>query len=233
MFDPPNLHMPPPMTPSGLAGAIGTFLIYGGSFDPPHRAHIELPFLANRLVHADAVIFIPAGQPPHKTDRIVSPAADRLAMLRLALQKHRRTYICEYEIGRSGPSYTVDTLDFLHRSYPDVELCLLMGADMAATFYQWREPRRILELARPAVVMREPYTINALMASLPSELTDQERERWRSWIIGDWIVPKMDVSSTQLRELLRDRKYDAAEVRAAMAEDVVAYVKQRGLYAVR
>lgn len=230
MFDPPNLHMPAPIPRTGLPGFIGSFLVYGGSFDPPHRAHIELPFAVNRVANADAVIFIPAGQPPHKADRVVSAAADRLAMLRLALRDHRRTHICEHEIERSGPSYTVETLQFLRDRYPSVELLMMMGADMAATFYQWREPRRILELAQPLVVMREPYSIDALLASLPAGLTDAEHERWRSGIIGPWIVPKIDVSSTRLRELLSERKYDSPEVAAGLDPKVLEYVRKHGLY---
>lgn len=182
--------------------------------------------MAAAAVGAEAVIFVPAGQPPHKTDRVVSSAADRLAMLRLALRDRERAYICEKEIARSGPSYTVETLEVLRREYPGVELRLLIGADMAACFYQWREPRRILELAEPVVMMREPFDVEGLLSNLPT-ISGDEREAWRRRVVD---VPRIEVSSTRLRDLLRERRYEVPEVRASLDAGVLDYIRQRGLY---
>jgi nicotinate-nucleotide adenylyltransferase len=205
-------------------------VVYGGSFDPPHRAHIELPFHAARQIGADGVLFIPAGQPPHKTDRTLSPAADRLTMLRLALGEREDAAVETFEIDHAGPSYTVDTLDYLHRRLGDgVELRLLIGADMAAIFYKWRDPRRIIELAEPLVMMREPYNVAALLATLPAELSQAQRAAWARRVVKG---PAVGVSSSGLRAKLASGG-EEAEVRAAIAPAVLRYIREHGLYGVR
>lgn len=205
-------------------------IIYGGSFDPPHRAHIELPFEAARTIGADGVLFVPAGQPPHKA-RQVTPAEHRLRMLELALAGHPRAAIWRGEIDRQGPSFTVDTLRQLRSEFGDrVELRLLMGADMAATFDQWREPREIERLAEPLVMMRPPppppppETDQSVLATMPA---DFDRGRW-----GSRIVPmrEIDVDSTRLRALLAAGRYDDPYVQAMIPPAVLQYIHEHALY---
>src|SRR5690606_34942815 len=104
-------------------------IIFGGSFDPPHRGHVELPQLVRAKLHADTVVYVPVGIPPHK-DHALTPAADRLAMLQLALQgvEHARIDTAEIDRAVSGrPTYTVDTLEALKRKLPGTEMRLLIG----------------------------------------------------------------------------------------------------------
>lgn len=182
-------------------------LLYGGSFDPPHRAHLELPELARQAVGADIVLYIPAAKAPHKLDRQQTSAKHRLAMLQLALQDQPNAAISTIELDRfeadpDTPSYTVDTLEALHAQLKaascQTKLRLLMGTDQLAIFDQWKSPGRIVELAEPAVMLRSTSDDASLdreqaLAVLPAE----EREVWAKRLLN---VPQIVMSSTDIRE---------------------------------
>lgn len=204
-------------------------LIYGGSFDPPHRAHVALPMQVLETTEADGVLYVPAGQPPHKQGQVMTPAEHRVAMLERALGDglNHRAAIRMDEIERPGPSYMVDTLEQLKRELPRVTLRLLIGADMAAIFYAWRSPQRIMALAEPLVMLREPLDVEALLETLPADLPREERERWRGRIVP---VTPMEVSSTAVREKLSEGDYDAPLIRQGLAPEVLNYIRDTGLY---
>src|SRR5262245_9879426 len=91
-----------------IPGSVG---IFGGTFDPIHVAHLAVAEAAAEAIGLECVLFVPAGHPPHKPDAIISPAEDRLAMVRLAIEGNDRFAVEALEIERPGPSYTVDTLE--------------------------------------------------------------------------------------------------------------------------
>lgn len=128
--------------------------LLGGSFDPVHNGHIAVAKAALNNLGVDEVWLIPALKTPLK-DRILSRTTDRLNMLRLACRENPGLKICDIELKRSGTSYTVDTLESLHKLYPDVEFIWLLGADQAAQFDKWKNPERLLELAKFAVADRD------------------------------------------------------------------------------
>ena len=158
-------------------------LVFGGSFDPPHLAHVDLPPLAARRLDADAILYIPAARPPHKLDLVQTPAHHRLAMLRLALQDRRDCLILTDELDRGPdqPSYTIDTLNILkNRIQPNAELRLLIGADQLRIFDTWRDAEHIEHLAEPAVMVRPPDTPESVLAALPDPAA---RARWQLRLI--------------------------------------------------
>lgn len=197
-------------------------LVYGGTFDPPHRAHVLLPAEARAAVEAEGVIYVPAGRPPHKAPSD-TPGHHRLAMLKLALAERSDACISELELNRPGRSYTVRTLEALREQIgPGVTMRLLIGADMALIFGQWHRAERVEELAEPVVMLRPPYDREALLESLPAD----QRDRWARRIVP---VSAMDIASTDLREKLHAGRIDDS-VRAALPTAVLNYIQNHGLY---
>jgi nicotinate-nucleotide adenylyltransferase len=162
----------------------------GGTFDPPHEAHLAAAEAARRDLGLSEVWFVPAGRPPHKRGRRVSSAPVRLALLRAALRGAQHFRIVPDELRRRGPSYTVDTLERLTRSHPGVEWWLVVGADMLADLPRWKRPDRVVELAGVAVVPRPGF------GSRPPR-----RFRPPRFHVVD--APPLDLSSTDIRARVR------------------------------
>lgn len=200
-------------------------LLFGGSFDPPHRAHVALPQQAAQLIGADLIAYIPAGRAPHKLDQQQTDPAHRLAMLRLALADQPGevpTVVLtdEIERGSSEPSYTVDTLEALSkRADPGATLRLLIGADQLRIFDSWREPERVIALAEPVVMVRPPDTKAALLDSLPRE----QREAWGMRVID---TDQLDISSTAIRKQAATGQPGDTSI----CDAVEAYIQTHGLY---
>lgn len=128
--------------------------LFGGTFDPPHTGHLIVAQDAALALGLDRILFIPAAQPPHKRDAVVSGPELRSRMVELAIDGDVRFALDRLELGRHGASFTVDTLRSLHESRPDAQWTLLMGADQYAEFDTWREPAEIRRLARLGVLTR-------------------------------------------------------------------------------
>ncbi len=188
--------------------------VFGGSFDPVHFGHLFLAEYCREACELDEVLFIPAGQPPHKSGQRLTPPEHRLEMLRLAIANNPGFSISDVEIKRDGPSYTVDTLAELKEQRPDANLFLLMGADMLADFPTWREPTRICELASLAVVARADQA--ALDWSVMDGVTTADRQ-------AEFIsvkMPRMDISSTEIRE----RVFAGMSIRYRTPDAVMDYI---------
>ena len=104
--------------------------IYGGSFDPIHLGHLLLAECCREQLGLDAVWFLPAAIPPHKQERELTPAQNRIDMLELAVSGNAAFSVCRYEVDRGGVNYTVETLAHLREQNPEAELFFLLGADM-------------------------------------------------------------------------------------------------------
>ena len=159
--------------------------LFGGTFDPPHNGHLIVAQDALAALGLDRVIFIPAGAPPHKRDRVITPAPARLAMLEAALSGDARFEVDPVELGRNGPSYTVDTVEAVRQNHPGDEIFLLVGADQFSEFSTWRDPARIAALARITVLTRAGS--GAAMAGL---------DAYGAQVVE---VTRIDISSTDIR----------------------------------
>jgi nicotinate-nucleotide adenylyltransferase len=204
--------------------ACKTILVFGGTFDPPHVAHVALPMLAMEAVGADAVAYVPAGVSPFKVAGRTTPADDRLAMLRLAVNHTGWACVLTDEIDRTsddGPSFTVDTLEALRQRLGlHVTLRLLIGGDQLRAFDLWREHQRIVELAEPTVMVRPPDDEAALLAALPRGFDEQA---WSRRLID---LPRLDVSSTMIRQ----RVADGRRITGLVPPDVECYIHEHRLY---
>jgi nicotinate-nucleotide adenylyltransferase len=205
-------------------------LLFGGSFDPPHRAHVALPTVVMTAIGADAVAYIPCAIQPLKQGRPVTEAHHRLRMLELALQDQPHALILTDELDRAQenhrrgvqrPSYTVDTLEALRQRLGEqVVMRLLIGMDQFRVFDQWKSPGRIVELAEPVVMARPPEDERMLSDVLPH---GYELDEWRPRVVP---APRMDISSTTIRDRVRQGLPIADLVPPAVEQ----YIREHGLY---
>ncbi|MGH9173676.1 MAG: nicotinate-nucleotide adenylyltransferase, partial [Vicinamibacterales bacterium] len=129
--------------------------VFGGTFDPIHVGHLIIAEIMRHQLSLSAVIFLPAGRPPHKPGQVLSADSDRLAMLNLAIVDCPAFSISRVDIDRGGASYTADSLRLLHRQYDDVDnLYFLMGQDSLGDFPTWHRPDLIASQARLGVALR-------------------------------------------------------------------------------
>jgi nicotinate-nucleotide adenylyltransferase len=132
--------------------------ILGGTFDPIHYGHLLIADQVREALQLDRVVFVPAAMPPHKLDRQVAAAADRAAMVALAIAGNPQFSMCEIELGRSGPSYTADTIaelaDEAARQGVQREFYFILSVEALAWLKGWHNPARLLRLTRLAVVAR-------------------------------------------------------------------------------
>ena len=199
-------------------------LIFGGTFDPPHRAHTVLPPLVAKHIDCDRILYVPAALNPLKMDHPPTPAHHRVAMLRIALASVADAEICTIELERPGPSFTVDTLQSLHEQHgPGVQLRLLIGSDQALEFVEWKDWQHILELATPAVLLRPPLDREQFRAQVCEAHPPELAERWGEWLVD---TPKLDISATDLRDrLASDQGLDDL-----LDPGVPEYIREHGLY---
>jgi len=191
--------------------------IFGGAFDPPHSAHQALAQALIQRQHLDLLYIVPTGQAWHKS-RVLSDASHRLAMARLAFQNMPKVVVEEMETQRVGPSYTVDTLDALQLRHPNADFCVLVGADQAASFTQWHQWQRILEMAQLVVVQRPDTRADQ---AYPHEWHNLPSER-----VTRMHMPLMDISSSALRA-----SYASGHPNPELVSPLVAhYIQQNQLY---
>jgi nicotinate-nucleotide adenylyltransferase len=194
--------------------------ILGGTFDPPHMGHLWLASLAADALGLARVLLMPAARPPHKGGQPISNAADRILMTRLAIADNPLLEISLVEMERSGPSYTVDSLEELQAHYGEsARLVLVMAADSLAQIDTWREPDRLLQLAEWAVGPRPG-----------SPLPDRATLRTRFGKAADRIHlldgPALQLSGAEIRRRVAAGRVIRYLVPAAVEE----LIRARGLY---
>ena len=194
--------------------------LLGGTFDPVHAAHLVLAEEAYRQLDLDGVWFLPAGEPWMKRAAPLTAKEHRRAMVELAIAADARFHLSTLELDRPGETYTVDTLEELRAGEAaDDDLWFIVGADTLASMHRWKDPDRLLGLARLAVAMRpghERLNLGALEAVAPNA-----RER-----VTEVGMPLMDVSGTEVR-----RRAAAGETLSGLVPEAVAtYIARHDLY---
>ena len=193
-------------------------VLYGGTFNPIHRGHLDICVRARQAVDARRVLLMPAAQPPHKSAGWLAPDQDRLAMCALAAREYDLIQVDDWEIRRGGRSYTVDTLGHLAAVFPEEELWLLIGTDMFLTFTQWHRWEEIGKMASLLVASREEGDRERLL--------DQQQKLAEQGVRSRLLQnPPMPMSSTQIREELR-RDGTTGKV----CPQVLDYIREKELY---
>ena len=208
------------MLPGTVAERVGVF---GGTFDPIHIAHVVSAVEARRALSLDRVVLVPAGDPWQKRGSVTAPAADRLAMVEAAVEDIAGLEVSPIEVERSGPSYTYQTLEALAGG--GRELFLIVGADVAATMHSWVGIERLPDLATLVVVDRAPDPEGVLATSAPAR-PPAERSLPAGWACERLTIPRLDVSSTDLRA----RAARGWPLDGLVPPGAIRVITERGLY---
>jgi nicotinate-nucleotide adenylyltransferase len=211
---------------SGLRDLPGLRLgIMGGAFDPIHMAHLVTAQEALAEFSLDQVLFMPAGDPPHKSRRM-APSEFRYLLTEVATASNPRFSVSRYEISREQVSYTVDTLEYLAGVVPPgTEMFFITGADAVLDILTWKDPARVLELSTFIAATRPGYDLSRLAGLL---------EKLRSTTVGlvpearvkILEVPALAISSSMIRERLGIGK----TVRYLVPESVAQLIEKSGYY---
>jgi nicotinate-nucleotide adenylyltransferase len=196
--------------------------LLGGTFDPVHLGHLLLAECCREQLPLDRVLFLPAAVPPHKRDRELTAASERIEMLELAIAGHERFAVSRLEIDRGGVSYTVDTLRHFRQEDPAGDLFLLIGADMLRDLPHWREAEDVCRLAIVAAVRRAgggDLDFTALADVASSERIDLFRRHQVE-------MPAIGLCSTGIRR----RVAAGQSIRYQTPRAVEKYIETHGLY---
>jgi nicotinate-nucleotide adenylyltransferase len=190
--------------------------LLGGTFNPPHLAHLVCAQEALLQLGLDRVLLVPVGVAPHKAIEAEPGVEHRVAMCEAAVATDERFGVSRADVDRDGPSYTVDLLRALGGAD---ELTFIVGGDMAHSLPSWRDPEGVLALARLGVAEREDVRrvdISARLASLAGAA--------QSVVFFD--MPRLDISSS----LIRRRAAAGQAIRYLVPDAVAGYIERKGLY---
>ena len=213
--------------------------LYGGSFNPIHLGHLRTALEIRSLATLDEVWLVPAHQPPHKDPAAMAPAADRLAMVRGAIEGEAGLRAEPIELERDGPSYTVDTLALLRERHPNTSFSLILGFDAFAEIHTWHRFEALLSSCDLIVTTRPPIPVSrgenpVALEKLPIAVT---KGFWYDDSIGCYSqssghrleffpVTQLEISASALRaDVAR-----GASIRFLVPDSVHDYVAEHGLY---
>ncbi len=194
--------------------------VLGGSFDPVHYGHLIAGEEVRSALQLSEVIFVPAGRPPHKLRKQITPAEERLAMLKLAIASNPVFRSSRVDIDRPGPHYTVDTISLLQEELGnEVDIYFIVGLDSLAEIATWYQPERLLQLCRLAAVTRPGYSGLDVARLDPRIRAAAER-------IQIIPIPEVGISASDLRE----RVATGRPIKYQIPEAVEGYIYGQGLY---
>lgn len=193
--------------------------LLGGTFDPIHLGHLVVAEEARTRLSLDRLLFVPSRQPWRKAGREIAPEADRLAMVRLAVEGNPGFEVSLVDLEREGPSYSVDTVCDVRASLsPEAELYFILGYDALMDLPHWHAPAELARITRLVTVIRPGY---ALDWSPLEQAIPQARET-----VMLLETPEIGISSTEVRQ----RVAAGRSIRYWVPDLVAEYIQQQGLY---
>jgi nicotinate-nucleotide adenylyltransferase len=199
------------------AGKIG---ILGGTFNPIHLGHLLIAQDAMEQFGLDRVKFIPSATPPHKRYEGNATAAERLAMVRLAIRGNARFEVDDIELRRGGTSYSVDTLTLLRRRDPQAQFYFIIGADSLQELHRWREVGRLVRLCTFVTVLRPGFGPRPVV---DPKLDAATRRRLRQHVLRGHAC---DIASRDIRA----RVARGESIRYLVSDAVLRYIQRHKLY---
>lgn len=192
--------------------------ILGGTFNPIHNGHLYMAFEAKETLELDQIIFVPNYIPPHKEASNRNPE-DVLKMLELALKDYDDFIISTYELEKKGLSYTYETLEYFTKIYPHDELYFIIGEDSYVNFSLWKNPEKIISLAKLVVFQRQGFELKESHATR-AVLEKQNRKP----IVLDSMI--LEISSSDIRNRVVRNK----QISYLVPAEVRDYINEHALY---
>ena len=194
--------------------------IMGGTFDPVHNAHLLIAEAVREAFRLDRVLFIPAAQPPHKQGRILTPAYHRLMMVQPAVSSNPCFHVSRQELERPGPSYSLLTLQELQEEYGgQAEFYFITGSDTINDLHTWYHIEELLQRCHFVGTTRPGVTVDT--TKLEQRFGQLAREK-----VHELVVPRLEISSTAIRQRLREGR----SIRYLVPQAVADYIAKEGLY---
>jgi len=194
--------------------------IFGGSFNPVHTGHLLLAEYIREEFNLDKIIFIPAGNPPHKNISDLEQGEHRYNMVKLAIENNPGFGVSDIELKRKGISYTFETLAEISREYPDEKLFFICGSDSIIQFPTWREIGKIFDLADIIVAGRPNVSKDQL-----DNIIDEFRSRYNAGIVCS-TAPHIEISSSEIRNRIKK----GLSIRYMVPLSVAEYINANNLY---
>lgn len=205
--------------------------IFGGTFDPVHIGHLRVAEEIREIFSLEKIFFVPGGTPPHKRQRKITGAEERLLMLRSAVKDNRFFTVSDIEIKRNGPSYTIDTLMDFEKRFDT--LYFLIGMDAFSEIDTWHLYRELFYHTNFIVITRPFGARKTIADMLPDDVKKDFRKSSDSFYVhksGKRIflndITQIDVSSTKIKELLKKQQ----SIRYLVPASVEKIIHERGLY---
>ena len=189
--------------------------IFGGSFDPPHTAHSRIAEFARSNFGLELILWVPAYDPPHKSQNQLTQYQNRLGMVRAAIADHGYFRVSDIESAIERPTYTIRMLDALGERYPDADFYLILGSDSLKQFHTWLRPDVIAERVQLLVYPRAGYLV------AETDLPEYLRGR-----VQFMEAPEIAVSA----EHIRSRFSGGESVRHLVSDEVLSYITKHRLY---
>ncbi len=181
--------------------------ILGGAFNPPHNGHLVIAQDILDALKLDKIFFIPTNISPHKEDGGITGEM-RLEMVKLEISDNDAFEVLDLEIRRGGTSFTIDTVRELKKRYPEDELYLIVGSDLANAFSSWKDSQKLKQELKIIVANRKEYPLG-----------DED-----SYLIVD--IRQVELSSSQIRELIKNK----SSIKGLVKETVANYIQKHNLY---
>ncbi len=194
--------------------------LIGGTFNPIHYGHLLAAEYSRYELGLDKVVFIPAARPPHKEGQEILEARIRYQMVEMAIQGNSGFAISDHELGRPGPSYTIDTIKYFEQVYPGKTIYFIMGADSLLLMDTWKDVKTLASSGNFIVVTRPGYNVDWNKAPLSELPRDLEKR------LVFLEIPGMDISSSEIRKRLQKNK----SIKYMLPDSVEGFIIERGLY---
>lgn len=210
--------------------------LFGGTFNPFHNGHIGIIQHVKKQYALEKLFLIPSATPPHKPDINLAPANDRFLMVKKSLQAHDEFLVSDKELIRKGPSYTIDTIKEFKKEYgPDARFYLLMGSDAFLDIDNWKHTNQIFNAVQIIIMLRGQWKDYDPLISFIDENISKgyifNREQNAFCLknkpnIYVCKVPKIDISSTMIRERVKNN----LPIKALVPESVEKIIRTKELY---